>query len=180
MAAVRRPMTFRPPALRHPHDREILRLALPALGVLVLLARPWLPGLFGADAEVRELLLAALVAVAVLQPVCGVVFVLDGVLIGAGDMRYLAAAGFLTMLAFLPGGLRGARPRPRARRPVGRVRRLHARPPGHSHAAGTRRRLAGHRPAPAPDLRRPGGAAAPRGLVRTPARRGPSRRGRRP
>src|SRR6266545_1336583 len=103
MAAVRRPMTFRPPALRHPHDREILRLALPALGVLVLLARPWLPGLFGADAEVRELLLAALVAVAVLQPVCGVVFVLDGVLIGAGDMRYLAVAGLLTMLAFLPG-----------------------------------------------------------------------------
>jgi putative MATE family efflux protein len=74
-----------------------------ALGLLVLLARPWLPGLFSADAEVRSLLLAVLVAVAVLQPVCGVVFVLDGVLIGAGDRRYLAAAGALTLLAFLPG-----------------------------------------------------------------------------
>jgi putative MATE family efflux protein len=74
-----------------------------ALGLLVLLARPLLPGLFIQDAEVRSLLLALLVVVAVLQPVCGIVFVLDGVLIGAGDMRYLAAAGFITVLAFLPG-----------------------------------------------------------------------------
>jgi putative MATE family efflux protein len=73
-----------------------------ALSVLVLLARPLLPGLFSADVEVRRLLLDALVAVAVLQPVCGVVFVLDGVLIGAGDMRYLAVAGVGTMLAFAP------------------------------------------------------------------------------
>jgi Na+-driven multidrug efflux pump len=78
-------------------------LAGVVLGLLVLLVRPFLPSLFSADAEVRALLLAVLVAVAVLQPVCGVVFVLDGVLIGAGDMRYLAVAGLLTMLAFLPG-----------------------------------------------------------------------------
>jgi putative MATE family efflux protein len=73
------------------------------LGLLLLLARPLLPDLFSVDAQVRGLLLDALVAVAVLQPVCGVVFVLDGVLIGAGDMRYLAVAGVLTMLAFAPG-----------------------------------------------------------------------------
>jgi Na+-driven multidrug efflux pump len=73
------------------------------LGLLVLLARPLLPDLFSIDAQVRGLLLDALAAVAVLQPVCGVVFVLDGVLIGAGDMRYLAVAGVLTMLAFAPG-----------------------------------------------------------------------------
>ncbi len=36
------------------------------------------------------------------QPVAGVVFALDGVLIGAGDGRYLAAAGVLTLLAFTP------------------------------------------------------------------------------
>ena len=33
-----------------------------------------------------------LVAVAVMQPLGGAVFVLDGILIGAGDVRYLALA----------------------------------------------------------------------------------------
>ena len=43
--------------------------------------------------------------VAVLQPIAGVVFVLDGVLIGAGDRRYLAWAGVWTTLAYLPAAL---------------------------------------------------------------------------
>jgi Na+-driven multidrug efflux pump len=44
-----------------------------------------------------------LVVVAVLQPINGVVFVLDGVLIGAGDLRYLAKAMAVSGLAvFLP------------------------------------------------------------------------------
>ncbi|MEV0233868.1 MATE family efflux transporter [Nonomuraea sp. NPDC050786] len=72
------------------------------LGVLVVAARPVLPGLFDADPQVTELLLAVLWPVAAFQPVCGVVFVLDGVLIGAGDQRYLAWAGVWTTLAYLP------------------------------------------------------------------------------
>ena len=36
------------------------------------------------------------------QPVCGVVFALDGVLIGAGDGRYLAWAGVSTLASFVP------------------------------------------------------------------------------
>jgi putative MATE family efflux protein len=71
-------------------------------GVLVLAVRPWLPALFTDDPAVRSLLMATLVVVALLQPAAGVVFVLDGVLIGAGDMRYLAVAGMLTVAAFLP------------------------------------------------------------------------------
>ena len=43
-----------------------------------------------------------LVVAALFQPVNGVVFALDGVLIGAGDGRYLALAGVLTLVAFLP------------------------------------------------------------------------------
>jgi len=39
---------------------------------------------------------------AVAQPVCGIVFVLDGVLIGAGDARYLALAGVLNLVPYLP------------------------------------------------------------------------------
>ncbi|MFB4276280.1 MATE family efflux transporter [Nonomuraea sp. MTCD27] len=78
------------------------------LGLLVLAARPLLPGLFDADPQVAELLLALLWPVALFQPVCGVVFVLDGVLIGAGDQRYLAWAGVWTTLAYLPAALLAA------------------------------------------------------------------------
>ncbi|MFG2071605.1 MATE family efflux transporter [Nonomuraea maritima] len=75
------------------------------LALLVIAARPVLPGLFDADPHVTELLLAVLWPVALFQPVCGVVFVLDGVLIGAGDQRYLAWAGVWTTLAYLPAAL---------------------------------------------------------------------------
>lgn len=58
--------------------------------------------IFTADAEVRSLILAALVVAALLQPVAGWVFVLDGVLIGAGDGRFLALASVASVLVFLP------------------------------------------------------------------------------
>ena len=64
-------------------------------------ARPFVP-LFTDDPAVRSLLADVLVVAAVAQPVCGVVFALDGVLIGAGDGRYLAWAGVGTLLAFAP------------------------------------------------------------------------------
>lgn len=71
-------------------------------GALVLVFRPWLPAVFTSDAGVRSWLLAALVVVALLEPVAGVVFVLDGVLIGAGDQAYLAVVGVIQTMAFLP------------------------------------------------------------------------------
>ena len=72
-----------------------------ALFSIVLLAiRPALPGLFGVAPGVRGLLLAVLLVVIVQQPVAGVVFVLDGVLIGAGDQDYLAVAGLVTLAVF--------------------------------------------------------------------------------
>jgi Na+-driven multidrug efflux pump len=72
------------------------------LGLLVAVARPAYVPLFTSDTAVRELLAAVLLLVALLQPLAGAVFALDGVLIGAGDGRYLAWAGLWTMLAFLP------------------------------------------------------------------------------
>ena len=71
-----------------------------ALGLLAL--RGVLGPLFTGDAEVQQLLAGVLVLVAVQQPVSGVVFVLDGVLIGAGDGRYLAWAGVITLVCFAP------------------------------------------------------------------------------
>jgi putative MATE family efflux protein len=57
---------------------------------------------FTGDPEVAALIQPALLVLAVAQPLCGVVFVLDGVLIGAGDGRYLALAGLVNLVPFLP------------------------------------------------------------------------------
>jgi len=69
-------------------------------GAVILVARPFLPGMFATAPPVTRLLLAVLLIVAVQQPVAGVVFVLDGVLIGAGDQDYLALAGLAAAAVF--------------------------------------------------------------------------------
>ncbi len=73
-----------------------------ALGALILALRPWLPGWYGEDEQVALLISSALLVLALLQPLSGVVFALDGVLIGAGDTRWLAWAQVLVLVAFLP------------------------------------------------------------------------------
>ncbi|MFJ6832687.1 MATE family efflux transporter [Streptomyces sp. NPDC091209] len=75
------------------------------LGLLVIVARPLFLPLFSGDPGVRDAALPALVMVAVSQPVCGIVFVLDGVLMGAGDGPYLAWAMLLTLAVFAPVAL---------------------------------------------------------------------------
>jgi putative MATE family efflux protein len=71
-------------------------------GVGLLALSPVLGQLFTRDAQVQQALAAVLVVAAVQQPVSGVVFVLDGVLIGAGDGGYLAWAGVITLISFTP------------------------------------------------------------------------------
>ncbi|MFE1584441.1 MATE family efflux transporter [Streptomyces sp. NPDC058737] len=75
------------------------------LGLLVVLSRPAFLPLFTGDSVVKDTALPALVIVAVAQPVCGVVYVLDGVLMGAGDGPYLAWAMLLTLAVFTPAAL---------------------------------------------------------------------------
>jgi putative MATE family efflux protein len=71
-------------------------------GLALAAAAPGLGALFTEDPAVRDLLWRVLVVAAVFQPVAGVVFVLDGVLIGAGDGRYLAWGGVAVLAAFAP------------------------------------------------------------------------------
>jgi putative MATE family efflux protein len=71
-------------------------------GLATVAARPGLIPLFTTDSAVRSALGPVLLIAALFQPVAGVVFVLDGVLIGAGDARYLAVAGLGTMAVFVP------------------------------------------------------------------------------
>jgi putative MATE family efflux protein len=73
-----------------------------AIGVIVLLVHAVAGSAFSPDPVVRDAVGAALIVVAVSQPLCGWVFVLDGVLIGAGDGVYLAWAGVVNLLAYLP------------------------------------------------------------------------------
>lgn len=71
-------------------------------GIALAATSPLLGPLFTPDAGVRDLLVPVLLLAALAQPLAGVVFVLDGVLIGAGDGRYLAWAGLLVLVAFAP------------------------------------------------------------------------------
>ncbi|MFF0480531.1 MATE family efflux transporter [Streptomyces sp. NPDC004435] len=75
------------------------------LGLLLVLARPLFIPLFTGDPAVQSTLLPALLVVALSQPISGVVFVLDGVLMGAGDGPYLARAMLLTLAVFAPVAL---------------------------------------------------------------------------
>ena len=72
------------------------------LGLLVLLLRPWIGPIFSPDAAVQAAIAGSLVVVALGQPLSGFVFVVDGVLIGAGDGRWLARAMLVTLAAYLP------------------------------------------------------------------------------
>jgi putative MATE family efflux protein len=74
--------------------------------VALLVVRPWLPSIFSGDHRVRTLTLQVLWVVAAMQPLNGAVFVLDGILIGAGDVGYLAGAMVLsTFVCFVPAAV---------------------------------------------------------------------------
>jgi len=70
-------------------------------GLVVLAVRVPLAGLFTDDPAVEAMTADLLVWVAALQPIAGVAFTLDGILIGAGDLRYLARAMVAVAVGFL-------------------------------------------------------------------------------
>lgn len=71
-------------------------------GALLAVAAPWAGALFTSDDDVRSALMLALWVLALGQPLAGYVFVLDGVLIGAGDAKYLAIAGVVNLVFYVP------------------------------------------------------------------------------
>ncbi|MGV9265860.1 MATE family efflux transporter [Kitasatospora sp. NPDC003701] len=75
------------------------------LGLLVVVARPLYVPLFTPDPVVQGQLNTVLLLLALCQPVSGLVFVLDGVLMGAGDGPYLAWAMLATLAVFAPVAL---------------------------------------------------------------------------
>jgi Na+-driven multidrug efflux pump len=72
------------------------------LGLVIVALHRVLPPLFTSDAGVQDALAAALVVVGLGQAVAGLVFVLDGVLIGAGDGRWLAWGQVISLVLYIP------------------------------------------------------------------------------
>ncbi|HTN54622.1 MAG TPA: MATE family efflux transporter [Microbacterium sp.] len=72
------------------------------VGALIAASSGVLGLVFTGEPAVAALVQPALLVLAVAQPVAGVVFVLDGVLMGANDARYLAIAGLVNLVPFLP------------------------------------------------------------------------------
>jgi Na+-driven multidrug efflux pump len=72
------------------------------LAVLTGLLSPLLPFIMTSDGPLREVLLPVFILLALTLPLSGFVFVLDGILIGAGDGRYLALTGVLNVVMFAP------------------------------------------------------------------------------
>jgi putative MATE family efflux protein len=72
------------------------------LGLVLFAARDLIAPLFTSDAEVQAALSSVLIVLAVYQPAAGWVFALDGVLIGAGDARFLAVGATVSTIVFAP------------------------------------------------------------------------------
>ncbi len=77
------------------------------LGLGVLVLSPWLGFWLTSNQSLATLVQPSLVVLAVALPIGGVAFMLDGVLIGAGDVRFLAIIGIanLAVLALILAGL---------------------------------------------------------------------------
>lgn len=73
-----------------------------AVGVFIAALSGVIGLAFTGDPALAALLQPALLILAVAQPWSAVVFVLDGVLMGASDGRYLAIAGAVTLAALVP------------------------------------------------------------------------------
>ena len=71
-------------------------------GAVLAVAAPFAGALFTTDESVRQATMVGIWILAASQPLCGLVFVLDGVLIGAGDARYLAVVGMINLVVYLP------------------------------------------------------------------------------
>ena len=72
------------------------------IGVGLAAVSPWLPRVFTSESAVDAAATPALIVAASAMPLAGAVYLFDGVLMGAGDGRYLARTGILTLVPYLP------------------------------------------------------------------------------
>ena len=88
--------------------RRMIALSVGAgcvLGLVLLATTTVVPGLFTGDERVVERAETLWPLFALMQPAAAAVFALDGILIGAGDVRYLAGSMVLSLAVFAPAVL---------------------------------------------------------------------------
>lgn len=73
-----------------------------AMAMVLLALRPAYIPIFTDDPAVRDLVWSLAVVVAATQPIGALLYVLDGILIGAGDLRYLAWTMLVALVVFVP------------------------------------------------------------------------------
>lgn len=87
--------------------RQVLRFSVGAgvvLAVVLAVGAVLIPGLFTSDADVLETIRGPWVVLVIMVLLGGVVFALDGVLLGAGDVAFLRTATIVSVvLGFIPG-----------------------------------------------------------------------------
>lgn len=72
------------------------------IGLVVAVLSPLVGRVFTSDPSVLQLLTPAIAAVGLTLPLAAIVYVLDGVLMGAGDARYLAIVSLGALVLYLP------------------------------------------------------------------------------
>ena len=72
------------------------------IGALIAATSPILGRLFSSEPQLLDVLPPSLLVLGVSLPLSGFVFVLDGVLMGAGDARYLAWTSLVNLTFYLP------------------------------------------------------------------------------
>ena len=87
--------------------RQVLRFSVGAgvvLAAVLAVGAVLIPGLFTSDADVLETIRGPWVVLVIMVLLGGVVFALDGVLLGAGDVAFLRTATIVSVvLGFIPG-----------------------------------------------------------------------------
>lgn len=71
-------------------------------GAVTIALSPWIPAFFVSESHVQALAIPAIIVNALFFPVQSVVFLLDGILIGAGRSMALAVASFANLSLFIP------------------------------------------------------------------------------
>lgn len=85
--------------------RRLVRLGVVcgvAIGAVLAAMSPVIGWVFSSDERIVAQLVPVVLLMALGVPLAGVVFVLDGVLIGAGDGRYLAWTGIVNLAMYVP------------------------------------------------------------------------------
>ena len=72
------------------------------VGGITMLLAPIAPQVFSQQTDVQHLLMVCLLMIGVHQPLAATVFLLDGVLTGSGDSKFIAFVLTMAMLTFLP------------------------------------------------------------------------------